>query len=144
MVKDDSGLRFSEVFYYDSYLVGYEVFGVATIVGLVQVLHQGRTVGDPTHEVVGGCVGVVVGEVEHGEVLFAVTFDFHFIYGILKGLSNGVLKIYHFKGLSMALTLAICGTYIGYLWHLHGLSVAVTGGNLATWQVVSVIIIFLF
>ena len=29
------GLRFSEVFYYDSYLVGYEVFGVATIVGLV-------------------------------------------------------------------------------------------------------------
>ena len=72
------GSRFSEVFHYNSHLVGYEVFGVATIVGLAQVLHQGRTVGDPTHKVVGGCVGVVVGEVEHGEVLFAVAFDFHF------------------------------------------------------------------
>ena len=69
-------------------------------------------------------MGVVVGEVEHGEVLFAVTFDFHFYLWDFKGLSNGVLKIYHFKGLSMALTLAICGTYIGYLWDLHWLSVA--------------------
>ena len=33
-LNDDSGLGLSEVFYYDSYLVGYEVFGVATIVGL--------------------------------------------------------------------------------------------------------------
>lgn len=79
------GSRFSEVFHYNSHLVGYEVFGVATIVGLAQVLHQGRTVGDPTHKVVGGCVGVVVGEVEHGEVLFAVAFDFHFVYGVLMG-----------------------------------------------------------
>ena len=38
-----------------------------------------------------------------------------------------------------------------YLWHLHVLSMAVTcaiyssyGGNLATWQAVSIIIIFLF
>ena len=77
------------------------------------MLHQGRTVGDPTHEVVGGCVGVVVGEVEHGEVLFAVTFDFHFIYGILKGYLMGV-------------TCAIYGTYMGYLWHLHVLSMALT------------------
>ena len=79
------GSGFSEVFHYNSHLVGYEVFGVATIVGLAQVLHQGRTVGDPTHKVVGGCVGVVVGEVEHGEVLFAVAFDFHFVYGVLMG-----------------------------------------------------------
>ena len=69
--------------------MGYEVFGVATIVGLAQVLHQGRTVGDPTHKVVGGCVGVVVGEVEHGEVLFAVAFDFHFYLWDFKGLSMG-------------------------------------------------------
>ena len=78
--------------------MGYEVFGAATIVGLAQVLHQGRTVGDPTHKVVGGCVGVVVGEVEHGEVLFAVAFDFHFVYGILMGYLCG------FKDLSVALT----------------------------------------
>ena len=81
------GSRFSEVFHYNSHLVGYEVFGVATIVGLAQVLHQGRTVGDPTHKVVGGCVGVVVGEVEHGEVLFAVAFDFHFCLWDFNGLS---------------------------------------------------------
>ena len=103
--------------------MGYEVFGAATIVGLAQVLHQGRTVGDPTHKVVGGCVGVVVGEVEHGEVLFAVAFDFHFVYGILMGYLWGLHE------LSMALTCAIYGSY---------------GGNLATWQAVSVIIIFLF
>ena len=95
---NDSGLRLSEVFHYSSHLVGYEVFGAATIVGLAQVLHQGRTVGDPTHKVVGGCVGVVVGEVEHGEVLFAVAFDFHFVYGILMG------YLWGFKELSMALT----------------------------------------
>ena len=87
--RNDSWLRFSEVFHYNSHLVGYEVFGVATIVGLAQVLHQGRTVGDPTHKVVGGCVGVVVGEVEHGEVLFAVTFDFHFCLWDFNGLSMG-------------------------------------------------------
>ena len=78
--------------------MGYEVFGAATIVGLAQVLHQGRTVGDPTHKVVGGCVGVVVGEVEHGEVLFAAAFASHFVYGIL----------------------------MGYLWGLHVLSMALT------------------
>ena len=83
------GSGFSEVFHYNSHLVGYEVFGVATIVGLAQVLHQGRTVGDPTHKVVGGCVGVVVGEVEHCEVLFAVAFDFHFCLWDFKGLSMG-------------------------------------------------------
>ena len=83
------GSGFSEVFHYNSHLVGYEVFGVATIVGLAQVLHQRRTVGDPTHKMVGGCVGVVVGEVEHGEVLFAVAFDFHFCLWDFKGLSMG-------------------------------------------------------
>ena len=125
--------------------MGYEVFGAATIVGLAQVLHQGRTVGDPTHKVVGGCVGVVVGEVEHGEVLFAVAFDFHFVYGILMGYLWGLHE------LSMALTCAIYGTYMCYLWFLHELSMALTcaiygsyGGNLATWQAVSVIIIFFF
>ena len=81
--------------------------------GLAQVLHQGRTVGDPTHKVVGGCVGVVVGEVEHGEVLFAVAFDFHFVYGILMG------YLWGFKELSMALTCAIYGSYMSYLWQLR-------------------------
>ena len=53
--------------------------------------------------------------------------------------------------LSMALTCAIYGSYMSYLWLLHELSMALTcaiygsyGGNLATWQAVSVIIIFLF
>ena len=87
--KTIRGSRFSEVFHYNSHLVGYEVFGVATIVGLAQVLHQGRTVGDPTHKVVCGCVGVVVGEVEHGEVLFAVAFDFHFCLWDFNGSSMG-------------------------------------------------------
>ena len=105
--------------------MGYEVFGAATIVGLAQVLHQGRTVGDPTHKVVGGCVGVVVGEVEHGEVLFAVAFNFHFVYGFLMGYLWGLHE------LSVALTCAICGTYMCYLWHLHVLYMAVTE---ATWQ----------
>ena len=93
--------------------------------GLAQVLHQGRTVGDPTHKVVGGCVGVVVGEVEHGEVLFAVAFDFHFVYGILMGYLWGLHE------LSVALTCAIYGTYMCYLWLLHELSMALTE---ATWQ----------
>ena len=93
--------------------MGYEVFGAATIVGLAQVLHQGRTVGDPTHKVVGGCVGVVVGEVEHGEVLFAVAFDFHFVYGILMGYLWGLHE------LSVALTCAIYGSYMSYLWQLR-------------------------
>ena len=118
--KRFGGSGFSEVFHYNSHLVGYEVFGVATIVGLAQVLYQGRTVGDPTHKVVGGCVGVVVGEVEHGEVLFAVAFDFHFVYGILMG------YLWGFKELSVALTCAIYGTYLSYLWQLHVLSMALT------------------
>ena len=46
--------------------------------------------------------------------------------------------------LSMAVTCAIYGSYMCYLWHLHVLSMAVTGGNLATWQAVSIIIIFFF
>ena len=70
-------------------------------------------------------MGVVVGEVEHGEVLFAVAFDFHFVYGILMGYLCG------FKDLSVALTCAIYGSYMCYLRHLHVLSVAVTE---ATWQ----------
>ena len=110
------GLWLAEVFHYDSHLVGYEVFGVATIVGLAQVLHQGRTVGDPTHKVVGCRVGVVVGEVEHGEVLFAVAFDFHFCLWNFKRVITlkGYLWLLH--ELSMALTWAICGTYMCYLW----------------------------
>ena len=53
--------------------------------------------------------------------------------------------------LSVALTCAIYGSYMSYLWLLHVLSMALTcairgsyGGNLATWQAVSVIIIFFF
>lgn len=53
--------------------------------------------------------------------------------------------------LSMALACAIYGTYMSYPWHLHVLSMALTCaiygsyvGNLATWQAVSIIIIFLF
>ena len=52
--------------------------------------------------------------------------------------------LWGFKEISVALTCAIYGSYMCYLWHLHVLSVAVTGGNLATWQAVSIIIIFFF
>ena len=43
--------------------------------------------GAPAHHGLFG--GVVVGEVEHGEVLFAVAFDFHFCLWDFNGLSMG-------------------------------------------------------
>lgn len=59
--------------------------------------------------------------------------------------------LWHLHVLSMAVACAIYGSCMSYLWHLHVLSMAVTcaingsyGGNLATWQAVSIIIIFFF
>ena len=44
------------------------------------------------------------------------------------------------RNLSMALTRSIYGTYKVYLWYLQGLSMVLTDGNLATGQVVSIIL----
>lgn len=58
-------------------LPGGEILAVTVVAGGFQLLSEPRIAVDPAHQMAGCRAWVAVGEVEHGELLLAVTTDFH-------------------------------------------------------------------
>ena len=101
-------LWFSKIFHNHGNLCGCEELGTSAVMELCQGFQQRRTAVDPTHQMVGGNARVAVGKVEHGKLLFAVTFYFHIRFRLMIYIfGTRISRISRILFLTMAVAMSI-------------------------------------